>query len=93
MRLENEEIQGGTKKEKVKKMGDISAYSSERQFPKDLRPGQLYVDKAHDSILVPINSATFVPFHISTIKNVSKTTEGQWTYLRLNFHIPGGSTL
>jgi nucleosome binding factor SPN SPT16 subunit len=34
-----------------------------------------------------------VPFHVSTIKNVSTTTEGQWTYLRLNFHIPGGSTL
>jgi nucleosome binding factor SPN SPT16 subunit len=24
---------------------------------------------------------------------VSTTTEGQWTFLRLNFHIPGGSTL
>jgi nucleosome binding factor SPN SPT16 subunit len=34
------------------------------------------VDKNHDSILVPVNSNTFVPFHISTIKNVSTTNEG-----------------
>jgi hypothetical protein len=36
-------------------MGDISSYPSERQFPKDIRPGQLYVDKNHNTILVPIN--------------------------------------
>ena len=57
-------------------MGDIQSYSSEKQFPKDLKPGVLYVDKSHDSILVPVNSNTFVPFHISTIKNVSTTFEG-----------------
>ena len=53
----------------------------------------LYVDKNHDSILVPVNMNSFVPFHVATIKNVSTTQEGQWTFLRLNFHIPGGSTL
>lgn len=26
-----------------------------------------------------------MPFHIATIKNVSTTNEGQWTYLRINF--------
>jgi nucleosome binding factor SPN SPT16 subunit len=36
----------------------------------------LYVDKNFDSILVPINNNSFVPFHISTIKNVSTTNEG-----------------
>lgn len=35
----------------------------------------------------------FIPFHIATIKNVSFTPEGQYTYLRLNFHTPGGNTL
>lgn len=40
-----------------------------------------------------MNNTTFVPFHISTIKNVSITPEGQMTFLRLNFHIPGGSVL
>jgi nucleosome binding factor SPN SPT16 subunit len=35
----------------------------------------------------------FVPFHVSTIKSVSTKTEGQWTFLRINFHISGGNTM
>lgn len=38
--------------------------------------------------MVPVNTESFVPFHISTINNVSKSSEGQWTYLRINFHTP-----
>ncbi|KAI5983780.1 FACT complex subunit SPT16 [Pisolithus albus] len=30
-----------------------------------------------------------VPFHINTIKNVSKNDEGDFTYLRINFQTPG----
>lgn len=74
-------------------MENTNSYTNDRQLPKDLKPGQLYVDKAHDTILVPFNNNAFAPFHISTIKNVSTTNEGQYTYLRLNFHVPGGSTL
>lgn len=93
-RFERNEIQGTAKKEKVKKMDEIQSYKTEKQLPKDLKPGLLYVDKNNNTILVPYNSiGAFVPFHVSTIKNVSTTTEGQWTFLRLNFHIPGGSTL
>lgn len=52
------------------------------------------MDQAHNTILVPYNAqGAFVPFHVSTIKNVATTTEGQWTFLRLNFHIPVGSTM
>ena len=93
-RWDRGEIQSGTKKEKVKKMEDIQAYTNERQFPKDLKPGLIYVDKVHNTVLVPYNAqGVFVPFHVSTIKTVSTKTEGQWTFLRLNFHIPGGSSL
>ena len=78
-------------------MGEIQSYANERQIPKDLKPGLLYVDNQYNTILVPYRHASgacaFVPFHVSTIKNVSTTTEGQWTQLRLNFHIPAGSTL
>ena len=42
---------------------------------------------------MPVNNSSFVPFHISTIKNVSTTTEAQTVYLRLNFHTPGGQYL
>ena len=30
-----------------------------------------------------------MPFHINTIKNVSKNDEGEFTYLRVNFQTPG----
>jgi nucleosome binding factor SPN SPT16 subunit len=70
-------------------MEDIQAYTNEKQFPKDLKPGLIYVDKVHNTVLVPYNAqGVFVPFHVSTIKTVSTKTEGQWTFLRLNFHIP-----
>lgn len=39
------EIQANQKKEKVKKMDSLQAYTSEKQFPKDLKPGMIYVDK------------------------------------------------
>lgn len=29
------------------------------------------------------------PFHISTIKNVSKSEEGDYVYLRINLNVPG----
>jgi len=46
------------------------------------------VDKAHDAVLVPLFGA-LVPFHVSTIKSVTKTEEGHKTFLRLNFYAPG----
>ena len=56
-------------------METIQSYTTERQIPKDIKPGQLYIDKNHDTILIPVNNG-FVPFHIATIKNVSTTPEG-----------------
>lgn len=92
-RYDRGEIKFSTKKEKVKKMNTICAYNSVDDFPKDLKPGQLYVDTKKNSILVPVDGDTFVPFHVSTIKNASETTQGQWTYLRVNFHLPGGNMM
>ena len=75
-------------------MAERQSYGNEKQIPKDLKPGLLYVDKQHNTILVPYNNiGAFVPFHVSTIKSVSIKTEGQWTYLRINFHTPGGTTM
>ena len=33
-----------------------------------------------------------MPFHVSTINNVTKSSEGQWTYLRINFHTPSSKS-
>ena len=37
-------------------MGDIQSYQNERQVPKDVRPGLLYVDKQHNTVLIPYNN-------------------------------------
>jgi nucleosome binding factor SPN SPT16 subunit len=69
-------------------MGLIQSYSSIKKLPADLKKGQLYVDEKNETILLPISAEQFVPFHISTVNTVSKSGEGQWTFLRINFHTP-----
>jgi len=87
-RFEDGDIAFGSKKQKVKDMGRIQSYASIKKLPHGLKRGSLHVDEENHTILVPINNEQFVPFHISTINNVSKSSEGQWTYLRINFHTP-----
>ena len=43
---------------------------------------KLYVDKKYETIIMPIFGVP-VPFHIATIKNISSSKEGDYTYLRL----------
>lgn len=49
---------------------------------------QIFVDVRAEAVLVPI-FGSMVPFHISTLKNVAKSEEGAYTYLRINFAPPG----
>jgi nucleosome binding factor SPN SPT16 subunit len=77
-----------SKKQNQKNMGLIQSYSSIKRLPQDLKKGHLYVDNEFNTILLPVNSDQFVPFHISTVNTVSKSGEGEWTYLRINFHTP-----
>lgn len=49
---------------------------------------KIILDQRAASVLLPIYGFS-VPFHINTIKNVSKSDEGEWTYLRFNFISPG----
>jgi nucleosome binding factor SPN SPT16 subunit len=41
-----------------------------------------------EAILLPINGRS-VPFHISTIKNISMPEQDRATWMRINFFIPG----
>lgn len=59
-----------------------------KKFPQDLKKGHLYVDDEYNTILLPVSAEQFVPFHISTVNTVSQSGEGEWTYLRINFHTP-----
>ncbi|KAL3090098.1 hypothetical protein niasHS_006550 [Heterodera schachtii] len=81
---------GGVEAQKAKK-SNVS-YKSEEKFPNDeeeVEKMMLYVDKRHDTVIVPIFGIP-TPFHISMIKNISQpTNEGDFTYLRINFTHPG----
>jgi nucleosome binding factor SPN SPT16 subunit len=72
--------------EHKKILDKVVAYRSSAHFP-ITRSRQLAVDMDAEALLVPINGVP-VPFHISTIKNASKSDEGKHTYLRINFHVP-----
>jgi nucleosome binding factor SPN SPT16 subunit len=68
-------------------METLSAFKSVDSYPKDLVPGQIYVDTKRNAVLIPNSPTTFIPFHVSCIKSVSDTVQGQWTFLRINFHV------
>ena len=93
IRFDKGEIQCTKAKKKIKQMDTIQAYSNAKNYPKDVQPGKIYVDSKRHAVLIPNTSTTFVPVHISTIKSVSDTIQGQWTFLRINFHTSGGNTM
>ena len=74
-------------------MDTLKSYSSLSNYPKDIVPGQIYVDMKRHAILVPNSQSTFIPFHVSTIKSISANVQGQWTFLRINFHYSNGNTI
>ena len=80
---------GAVNKEKIRKA--IAAYRNATQLPynkSELQELKIYVDKSHESVILPVFGYP-TPFHISTVKNLSTSVEGDYTYLRLNFFHPG----
>jgi nucleosome binding factor SPN SPT16 subunit len=67
---------------------DLNTYQSTEEFPKDTNPYRLRVDMQREAVLVPINGQ-IVPFHVSTIKNVSMPEPDRASYLRINFYSTG----
>lgn len=81
--------QGGAKDvAKVRK--NTVSYKNVNQMPRvtEVKQLQLYVDQKYETVILPIYGIP-VPFHISTIKNISQSIEGDYTYLRINFFHPG----
>ena len=74
------------KQEEKTLLDEVKAYDSVSDFPM-LRPRAILVDMDAEAVIVPINGIP-VPFHISTLKNATKSDEGQYSYLRVNFHTP-----
>ncbi|KAH9426311.1 FACT complex subunit SPT16 [Dermatophagoides pteronyssinus] len=79
----------GHKGEERARKSTIS-YRSTQQMPqeREIQELKIYVDKRFETIILPIFGIP-VPFHISTIKNISQSIEGDYTYLRINFFTPG----
>merc|ERR1719232_2185147 len=78
--------------EKVKVRKAPVSYKTPGLLPKEaeVKKLKIYVDKKYETIILPIFGVP-VPFHIATIKNISNSVEGDYTYLRLNFYHPGAA--
>ena len=57
-------------------------------LPKGIIECKILVDKRSESIVLPLFGQA-VPFHLSTLKNVTKSDEQDYTLLRFNFITPG----
>lgn len=75
----------GTTNTTIKK---FESYRRDGQLPSAIRDLKIVVDHRNQSVLLPIYGRP-VPFHINTIKNVSKNDEGDFVYLRINLLTPG----
>ncbi|ODM94648.1 FACT complex subunit spt16 [Orchesella cincta] len=84
------QLKGGKEVEKVRK--STASYKNTNQWPRDKEVEELkiYVDPKYETVILPIFGMP-VPFHISTIKNISQSIEGDYTYLRINFFHPGAT--
>jgi nucleosome binding factor SPN SPT16 subunit len=76
IRFNKGEIKCANAKTKVKSMDTFNSYKSVKDFPKDLVPGQIFVDMQHQTVLIPNTPTTWIPFHVSTIKSVSPDVQG-----------------
>ena len=72
----------------VKKFKRFESYKRDNQFPSKVKDLGIVVDSKNNTIILPVMGRP-VPFHINTIKNASKSDEGEWSFLRINFLSPG----
>lgn len=85
-RFAGEDGEGNASNEKVFKK--FESYKRENLLPAKVADLKILVDHRAQSIILPVYGFA-VPFHINTLKNISKSDEGEYTYLRLNFVTPG----
>lgn len=82
------ESTGGQNGTEVKKFKRFESYKRDNQIPAKVRDMGIIVDTKNSTIILPVMGRP-VPYHIATIKNASKSDEGEWSYLRINFLSPG----
>ncbi|KII88934.1 hypothetical protein PLICRDRAFT_175186 [Plicaturopsis crispa FD-325 SS-3] len=79
---------GGSGGKEGKGWKRFQSYKGEAALPKEVESLRIFVDRKAQTIILPVHGFA-VPFHINTIKNVSKNDEGDFTFLRINFQTPG----
>ncbi|KAK4452354.1 FACT complex subunit ctc-2 [Podospora aff. communis PSN243] len=72
----------------VKKFKRFESYKRDNQLPPKVKDMGIVIDQKNATIILPVMGRP-VPFHINTIKNASKSDEGEWSFLRINFLSPG----
>lgn len=82
------EATGAMNGDHEKKFKKFESYKRDTQLPPRVKDMIVYVDTKASTVILPIMGRP-VPFHINTIKNVSKSDEGEYTHLRFNFLSPG----
>lgn len=82
------EATGALNGEDEKKFKKFESYKRDSQLPTRIKDMIVWVDVKALTVILPIMGRP-VPFHINTIKNVSKSDEGEYTHLRFNFLSPG----
>lgn len=82
------EALGALNGEDEKKFKKFESYKRDSQLPARVKDMIVWVDVKALTVILPIMGRP-VPFHINTIKNVSKSDEGEYTHLRFNFLSPG----
>ena len=83
-----EEATGATNGDSEKKFKRFESYKRDNQLPSRVKDMVVWVDVKAMTVIVPVMGRP-VPFHINTIKSVSKSDEGPYTHLRFNFLSPG----
>ncbi|KAK2467068.1 hypothetical protein APHAL10511_001326 [Amanita phalloides] len=81
----------GTSGKEGKGWKKFQSYKGEVGLPVEVEKLRIFVDRKAQTVILPIQGFA-VPFHINTIKNASKSDEGEYTYLRINFQTPGQLT-
>ena len=79
---------GGQNGTEIKKFKRFESYKRDNQFPLKIKNLEIVMDSKNGTIILPILGRP-VPFHINTIKNASKSDEGDFAFLRINFLSPG----
>ena len=49
-------------------MDTLVAYKSKKDYPKDLTPGQIYVDMRKHAVLIPNSATTHIPLNATAPK-------------------------